>query len=114
MLALEGEALRIDEGDLSEQHATVAGGVRSKLGFQPVWMTEIVSGHQRDVCAAACRDRAIGGGPGALIVLIDADNPRIVERPDACGRRVGGAIVDDYELPIRERLSEHALDRIRD
>jgi hypothetical protein len=41
---------------------------------------------------------------------LDDDDPGIDARP-ALGGAVGGAVVDQQQLPVRERLLENAVDR---
>lgn len=84
------------------------------MPFQPIRIADVVCIKDREIFPATGGDRAIVADSRSLVLLADARDARIIETANALQRAVGGAVVDDDQLPVVERLPQYALDRISD
>ena len=85
---------------------------RLQIGGQP----EVVAVDEADEAAAGLGDAVVTGSRGALVLLPDEADARVLclQRLDDRRRVVARAVVDDDELEVAPRLREDGADRRSD
>ena len=83
-----------------------------ELKLQPARHRDIVGVEPSDIRAASHIEAAIErGGEAELLVVSEHVQTRVVHRLENLGRPVGGCVVHDDELELRNRLAEDARNR---
>ena len=78
------------------------------MALEPLRQRHVVGVEPRDVPAGRPVERAVERrGKTALLIVAKHRHSRVADGLD----RLGGAVVDEDQLEVRQRLSEHALDR---
>ena len=99
-VVIDVEHARADEADIDFR------AQEGQAALEPVRKRRVVGVHSRDVAPAGLVERTIERSREAelLVVAEDAD-AQIAERRQGLGSAVGGAVVDDDELEIGDRLA---------
>jgi hypothetical protein len=108
-------AVRVDQAHRGAGEIVSAVRARARLQpREPLRVVDIVGVEYREIAAAGNAESAVDRRVRARVGLCQHANAGVVEAVQDLGGAVGRTVVDGDQFPVRERLAQHARDRLRD